>query len=284
MGRAERKYDYVVVGHVSRDVVAATGAEQPGGTAFYAGLQAARLGLRTLVVTAGVPDEVRALLAPWRGELDVAIQPAAETTCFEASGTGFDRILRIRAWAGEIAPPAEGELDAAILHLAPIARETPAQAFGEAGRSARFVGITPQGLIRRWGEDGGIAHVALEQDELPRDLDALVISATELAACGAAMDAAVDRGAVASVTAGEGGAEVITRDGVERAPALRVVEPTDDLGAGDVYAAAFFASLANGAHPRTAMQRGQAASLHKLSEPGPVAIADSARIVELAGA
>jgi sugar/nucleoside kinase (ribokinase family) len=277
---AERRHDYVVVGHVSRDLLVPAGTEQAGGTAFYSGLQAARLGLRTLIVTAGVPGELDRLLAPWRAEFDVLVQPAAETTSFEASGTGFDRTLRLRSWAGPIATPAE-ELDTAILHLAPVARET--RAFDEAGAGAGFVGITPQGLIRRWGADGEIAHLPLGADELPQRLHALVISATELAACGVAMDAAVERGAIASITAGEGGAEVITPEGVERAPALRVVEPSDDLGAGDVYATAFFAALASGTRPRVAMQRGQAASFHKLSAPGPAAVAGAERIAELAG-
>ena len=281
MDPANRRYDYVVAGHVSRDLVAATGAEQAGGTAFYSGLQAARLGLRTLVVTAGVEAEIERLLAPWSGELDVLVQPAAATTWFEASGTGVDRRLRVLAWAGPLEQPPD-PIDCAVLHLAPIARET--DALSAASLAAEFVGITPQGLIRSWDSSGEIVHEVLGPDALPQRLDALVISATELAACGAAMDAAIERGAVASVTAGEGGAEVITRDGVVRAPAIRVVEPVDDLGAGDVYAATFFAALAGGADPARAMQRGQAASLHKLSTQGPAAIASAERIAELAGA
>ncbi len=42
-------------------------------------------------------------------------------------------------------------LDTRILHLAPIARETPSHLAGD----SRFVGLTPQGLVRHWelGED-----------------------------------------------------------------------------------------------------------------------------------
>lgn len=278
MSRAERRYDYVVAGHVSRDVVRATGTEQVGGTAFYSGLQAARLGLRTLIVTAGVPAEVEGLLAPWREELDdVLIQPAAQTTRFEAEGIGLDRRLRVRAWAGPLEPLTE-PLETSVLHLAPVARET-----GDfSGVTAGFRAITPQGLIRRWGAGGDVTHVPLDSGELPERLDAIVISSAELAACGAAIDAAVQRGAVASVTAGEGGAQVISRSGVERAPAVRAIDPADDLGAGDVYAAVFFAALADGLAPAAAMQRGQAAAFHKLSGTGPGAIATGDRITALA--
>ena len=51
-------YDYIAVGHVTRDMIedrAGEAVSQPGGGAFYSGLQAARLGLRTLIVTQGVP-------------------------------------------------------------------------------------------------------------------------------------------------------------------------------------------------------------------------------------
>lgn len=277
MASAGRRYDYVVAGHVTADLVRATGAEQVGGSAFYSGLQAARLGLRTLVVTAGVPAEVERLLEPWRSELDLLVQPAPETTRFEATGVGAARRLRVRSWAGPLEPPAE-PLATRILHVAPVAREV-----GELpGVTRELTAITPQGLVRRWGADGVVEQAELGPDELPAALDALVVSAEELAACRAAVAAAVARGAVASVTAGAGGAEVITRAGRERAPALAVVEPVEDLGAGDVYAAAFFAALASGLGPAPAMQRGQAAALLKLRGGGPGAIAGAAAIAELA--
>ncbi len=73
-----RRYDYVTVGHVTCDAVEhPTGRtiSQPGGTAFYSALQAARLGMRTLIVTQGVPGEIEALLAPYRDELELHVIP-----------------------------------------------------------------------------------------------------------------------------------------------------------------------------------------------------------------
>lgn len=258
---AKRRDDYVVVGHVTRDVIPATGAEQVGGTAFYSGLEAARLGLRTRIVTAGDPDEIARLLAPYAAELEVEVQPAAATTSFEARGVGAARRLRILSWAGPIEPP-EGGLDAAIVHVAPVARETErlTDALGETG----FLGLTPQGLIRRWDEHGAVIQVPLDPATLPGRCDALVISEAERRECAAALEVAVTRGAVVSVTAGAGGAEVLAPGGSERAAPPRVVSPRDDLGAGDVYAAAFFVALAAGAAPGDAMRRGQEAALRRL--------------------
>ena len=68
--RHELHYDYTTVGHVTVDV-SPTARAAPGGSAFYSALQAARLGLRTLIVTQGVPHEIEALLAPYLGELEL---------------------------------------------------------------------------------------------------------------------------------------------------------------------------------------------------------------------
>ena len=57
------QFDYTTVGHVTADVMP-DGTRQAGGGAFYSALQASRLGLRTLIVTQGVPSEIRELLAP----------------------------------------------------------------------------------------------------------------------------------------------------------------------------------------------------------------------------
>src|SRR6202020_3610845 len=84
---------------------AAGGARQPGGGAFYSALQAARLGLRTAIVTRGVAHEIEALLEPYRRELDVRIAPAATTTTLLTRGAGHARCQRVLAWAGPVAVP-----------------------------------------------------------------------------------------------------------------------------------------------------------------------------------
>ena len=118
-GSARRpQFDYTAVGHVTIDVLA-DGSRRPGGGAFYSGLQAARLGQRTLVVTRGVPGEIEALLAPFASELTLHIVPAPRTTTLESNAGA--RAQRLLAWAGPIEAPRE--LDTEILHLAPVARE-----------------------------------------------------------------------------------------------------------------------------------------------------------------
>jgi hypothetical protein len=304
--RASR-FDYVAVGHVTRDVIenrAGGTASQAGGGAFYSGLQAARLGLRTLVVTQGVPDEIHALLEPFSDEFDLRVIPAKHTTTLSTRGSGARRSQRLLAWAGPIVEPLT--LDTEILHLAPVARETPITWHGQ----ARFVGLTPQGLVRHWqqGEDvplvqldtgsllgdvplsgggdaalaGDISPVDLDPQLLPEHFSAAVISEDECKSCHALFTAARRGGAYVAVTAGSRPATVHlptpTAGSVVQTDVPRLVDARDDLGAGDVFAAAFFVALSEGDGPLEAAMFGNAAAALRVAGTGPNAIATRARI------
>ena len=141
-------FDYTTVGHVTVDVME-DGTRRVGGSAFYSALQAARLGLRALILTRGVPEEIEGLLEPYRDELAVAILAAPETTTLQSSGVGATRQQRMLAWAGPIEK--DVVLDTAILHLAPVARETPTRWSGRAD----FVGLTPRDSSGRGGSRAG---------------------------------------------------------------------------------------------------------------------------------
>ena len=69
---------FLVVGHITRDLVGQS--YQPGGTAFYAALTAARLGLRVAVFTAVEVEMESVLTLPRIQVFNVA---ASCTTVFE---------------------------------------------------------------------------------------------------------------------------------------------------------------------------------------------------------
>ncbi|HEY3829538.1 MAG TPA: PfkB family carbohydrate kinase [Solirubrobacteraceae bacterium] len=271
-------FDYVTVGHVTIDVLAdlpsldprypdAEGQRQPGGGAFYSALQAARLGLRTLIITRGIPREIEALLEPYRDELHLRVAPAEHTTTLLTRGGGHARRQQLLAWAGPIAAPAE--LDTAILHLAPIARETPRTFSGRAD----FVGLTPQGLVRRWEERGAITTGALNRALLPERYDAVVLSASELAGCAELLPVA--GGQLVAVTSGAQPTAIHVPGGAPlRVPASPIAGPRDDLGAGDVFAAAFFVALHEGLDPKAAGTLATAAAAVRIAGVGPHAIGD----------
>jgi hypothetical protein len=309
----EEPYDYIAVGHVTRDVIedrAGGTASQAGGGAFYSGLQAARLGLRTLIVTQGVSPEIHALLEPFSDELDLRVIPAKHTTTLSTRGSGAQRSQRLLAWAGPIAEPLT--FDTRILHLAPVARETPTAWHGH----SRFVGLTPQGLVRRWeldksvplvqldagsllgdvplsGRDdtalaGDISPVDLDPQMLPESFSAAVISEDECRSCHALFTVARHGGAYVAVTAGSRPATVhlpmpVARS-VVQTEVPRLVEARDDLGAGDVFAAAFFVALSEGSGPLEAATFGNAAAALRIAGVGPGAIATRPLIAATVGA
>jgi sugar/nucleoside kinase (ribokinase family) len=288
-GLAGARFDYVTVGHVTRDAIERpTGAAiaQPGGGAFYSALQAARLGLRTLIVTQGVPGEIEELLEPYRDELHTHVIPAAHTTTLSTHGSGATRSQRVLAWAGAILAPIE--VNAAILHFAPIARETPVSWSGDAD----FVGITPQGLIRHWQQRHGVSlagelcPVDLDPASLPEDFDAAVVSKQECQRAHALFAAAQRHGAHIAVTAGSRPTTVHLRDPgrgpqVTQTAIPRVTAVRDDLGAGDVFAAAFFVALASGRAPLDAATFGNAAAAVRIAGVGPSAVGERATIEAL---
>jgi len=277
------RFDYTAVGHVTADVMA-DGSRRAGGGAFYSALQAARLGLRTRILTRGVREEIEQLLEPYLGELSLDVLEAPCTTTLETIGQGRERSQRVLAWAGEIG--ASRTLDTEILHLAPVARETD----GRTNANASFVGVTPQGLVRDWrGPRAEIVAQALDCSLLPRHCDALVLSEAERESCAALFGDAGDRRsgdrtaladtAVIAVTHGEAPTELRVPGSVEihvEVPAVQRM--CDDIGAGDVFAAAFFIALAHGDDAQAAAQLANAAAAVRVAAQGAGAIGDRAAI------
>lgn len=268
------RFDYTTVGHVTADVLS-DGSRRPGGTAFYSALQAARLGRRALIVTQGEPGEIEDLLEPYRAELELQVLPAEHTTTLETSGTGLARSQRMLAWAGAIDGAAVA-IDTEILHLAPVARETPRRWRGQAG----FVGLTPQGLVREWsGRGRQIRPSPPDAGGIPDSCDAIVLSETERASCSALIAEVAAAGAVVAVTAGSSPTTILLADDEVLSVEVPPLDgPRDDLGAGDVFAAAFFMALEEGGGPATAAGFANAAAAVRMGGSGAQAIGDRSAI------
>ncbi len=283
--------DYTTVGHVTVDVLA-DGSHRPGGTALYSALQAARLGLRALIHTRGAPDEIEALLAPWRDELELEIEPAAQTTTLQTHGHGAARRQRVLAWAGPIQHPPP--FDSEIVHLAPVAGEldltsVPARglvsvpARGLASVPARgLVGLTPQGLVRSWSERRPELTRGLpspESIDLARRCGAIVLSEQEREVCAGLIEAATGAGAVIAITAGAAATTLLAAGAEPQRVAVdAITQPVDDLGAGDVFASAFFVAFHEGSSPAESAAFASAAASARMLGDGPGAIALRAAI------
>jgi len=269
------QFDYISVGHVTMDVLE-DGSRRPGGTALYGALQASRLGLRSLIITRGVPAEIEDMLAPWAAEFELQVQPAEHTTRLQTSGHGTRRSQRLLTWAGPI--ESQERLPCAILHLAPVAAELP----GQWPTGGRLLGLTPQGLARSWPAGGGeVGHVKPDASAVSqaRNAYAIVVSQAEVDVCHEMIQSARAAGSVIAVTAGEEPTTILTAQGdpVE-IPVRRIERPADDLGAGDCYAAALFTGLAEGRGAAEAGEFANAAAALRIQGPGPEAVAGRARI------
>lgn len=273
--KADLRFDYTTVGHVTIDVFA-DGTRRAGGAAFYSALQAARLGLRTLIVTRGVAPEIEALTEPYRSELQLEILASEHTTTLRTTGAGAERTQHLLAWAGPIAE--DIQLDSAIVHLAPVARETPTRWRGH----SQFVGLTPQGLVRQWSGDQHRITLAAPAAQAKRVADrcnALVVSQHERLSCAELIARAQGAGAIVAVTDGAAPNTVLLADhSTLTLPVPEVQSVCDDLGAGDVFAAAFFTSLHHGRTPADAARFANAAAAVRMVGHGPAAIGNRGAI------
>jgi sugar/nucleoside kinase (ribokinase family) len=156
---------------------------------------------------------------------------------------------------------------------------------------AAFVGLTPQGLTRTWPAAGGhIRQISLDPSRVPARWDAVVLGAQERASCAWLLTAAGDasgaprparcgghradaRDPLVAVTA-EGAATEIYAGGkaIGAVPVRPIARVVDDLGAGDVFAAAFFAALHRGDDPVQAARLGHAAAAVRIGAAGPRAV------------
>jgi sugar/nucleoside kinase (ribokinase family) len=141
---------------------------------------------------------------------------------------------------------------------------------------ARLTGITPQGLARRWPAAGGpigLCRPDGDAELLAGACDALVLSEHERDSCDEMIALARARGAIVSVTDGPRANRVWSSRGAEiRLEVPTVAEALDDLGAGDVYAAAFFIALDDGMAAGDAARFAMAAAAVRMRAQGAQAI------------
>jgi sugar/nucleoside kinase (ribokinase family) len=230
--------DFVVVGHVVRDVV--PGGWRPGGTVTFAAVQAHRLGLRAGVVTrAGADTDVAEKLR----FADVIQLPSPVTTSFENVYDGGRRRQRVHAQALAIEPediPVAWR-DAPIAFIGPVLGEADArmaQMFAE----ATLVGVSAQGFLRALDADGRVVQASWQGEPFWRGADVVFASDEDIAAGDAALEAWTRDVPVVAMTESWRGARVYSDGRWRRMDAFPENE-ADPTGAGDTFATAFLVRL-----------------------------------------
>jgi len=231
------KVDYIVVGHLSRDLTPQ--GPRLGGTAAYAALTAHALGLRVGVVTA------------WGGEvpLDVldGIQvrhvAAEHSTTFENVYTPAGRIQYLHHTAPDLRPedvPLEWR-STPVIHIGPIAQE--GKALVAADFSPALLGLTPQGWLRHWDRDRRVQPCDWPEAAAMLPLaGATVLSVEDVGGDEGQIEAMALASRVLAVTEGPAGARLYWNGDLRRFQAPKMDE-VDATGAGDIFAAAFFFRL-----------------------------------------
>jgi sugar/nucleoside kinase (ribokinase family) len=217
----------VVIGHLSRDVVAG-GAPRIGGGPWHAARALAALGADAVVVAAcGAEDEdaFRAALA--ETGVPFALHARGRTTAFSFSyDDGGARTMTVDAISEPFAP----EVEADWVHVAPLVRGDVAIP------RAPHVLLDGQGLVRR-PTLGRLELDSAFDPELLRGVSILKLAKEEAAVVGP-----VDV------------PELVVTDGVHGATVNGMHVPADPVdadptGAGDMFAAGYLAARAGGAEP-----------------------------------
>lgn len=231
------KLTYLLVGTVTKDLLP-NDSFTTGGTVTYAATIAKKLGWQPVIVTRAAADfrpPVHLTDIDWR------ILPSKETTTFRNDYYSTGRIQTIGPIAASIGPtdiPTDCH-QATLVHLCPLAQDVWPEVTTVFGDSALFA--TPQGWLRQWDEQGIVSLGGWQKmaEILPR-LHAAVISIEDVEHDWSIVEDWVARLPILIVTEGEAGCAVF-HYGRRLSVPPRPSNPTDPTGAGDVFAAAFFA-------------------------------------------
>jgi sugar/nucleoside kinase (ribokinase family) len=229
--------EYLVIGHVAEDLTPS--GTQLGGTVSYAALTARALGMSVGIVTSVGED---APLKVLKG-IQIVNIPTKRSTVFENVYTehGRKQTLHHQATLIEFEHIPQAWRNAPIVHLAPIAQEFDGSLAGRFPTS--LVGVTPQGWMRGWDENGKVFATAWENSkQVLGRVGGVVMSIEDIARDLELVESMAHQTRVLCLTEGESGS-VLHWNGDRRRFRAPVVKEVDATGAGDIFAAAFFVRL-----------------------------------------
>ena len=266
--------DYVVIGHITRDVV--PGGYVVGGTVTYAGLTAAALGRTVGVVTSAGPDLDLRVALPG---LAYHLKPAAATTTFENQYHDGKRTQWIRAIADPLGPELipNAWRSVPIAHLAPLDNELGVDILSALSK-VDLIGVTPQGWMRRWDAAGIVSSRPWDEAEviLPA-VGAAILSEEDVGRDWDILRRFASLVPILAVTQGASGCTVFENGKGWHVPAFPAVE-VDATGAGDVFAAAFLIRLLENGSPISAARYANCVASFAVEAPGPNGIPSAQQV------
>jgi len=229
--------DYLIIGHITQDIT--PNGLVIGGTASYASLTAKAFGIKVGIVTACRQD----LDLHQLDGIRIIRKPSEFTSTFENIYTPSGRIQHVHHVAERITLediPAAWR-NAPIVHLGPIAREISSE-IAEAFPSA-LLGITPQGWLREWDEEGTVSFCNWpDAESVLQHGNAAVMSIEDVQGDEEVVAEFAAILPILVVTEGAKGCRVYWHGDVRNFRPPQEIE-VDPVGAGDIFAASFFIRL-----------------------------------------
>jgi sugar/nucleoside kinase (ribokinase family) len=261
--------EYLIIGHVTHDVL----PDQSyviGGTVSYAALTAAALKRSVGMLTSAGADFD---FGVFNGAITVACEPAPATTTFTNTYVNGHRHQRVHSLARLLDQGSvpEGWRSPEVAHIGPVISECdPSLVWSFPERT--FIGVTPQGWMRSRDADGQVrSHPWRVEPSLLRRASAVVFSLDDVQGDWSEARRLAALTHLLVVTMGPRGGVVFLEGEPTPFRALQVVE-VDPTGAGDIFAAAFFISLASGAVPTRAAAYAACLASRSVARPGPAAV------------
>jgi hypothetical protein len=236
--------DYLAIGHVTEDQWPE--GPTPGGTVTYSSRTACAFLPRIAVLTAAGDDLDIPSAFP---SIRVRRLDAPTTTRFRNIYTPSGRVQMVSPCPILLTSGAltDDMLRAAIIHLGPVCNEIDPQMV-QAVHPDTFVGVTPQGWMRRWDTQGRVTSKAanwVDTEIVLARANAVVISIDDIAGDWSIAHAWAAQTATLVVTQGALGCTAFSMGNSAHvsAPQVQEVDPT---GAGDVFATVLFIALQRG--------------------------------------
>jgi sugar/nucleoside kinase (ribokinase family) len=230
--------NYLVVGHLTQDITPA--GLMMGGTVTYSALTAQALGYKVGIVTSARPDID---LSPLK-DIPVQVIPADNSTTFKNLDTPSGRIQYLFHTAKNLTAsdlPYQW-LATPIIHIGPVAMEISPNIIDSLPASS-FIGITPQGWMRKWDSEGRVSPGAWENAEhLLTKASAVIISIEDVQGDESVIAEMIEQTSILVVTEANLGARLYWNGDYRHFSPPNEIE-IDATGAGDIFAASFFTRM-----------------------------------------
>lgn len=250
------KIDYCSVGHVALDLI--SDKQHPGGSVLFGTSLASELDQKCGAVTSSAVSFPYAEFS----DIEWSIQFAAQTTTYVHEYSEHHRTSKLLKKADVILPQSvtKSLRHARVVMLSPIVDEIQpdlASIF-----STPFIGLTPQGWLRKFDENGNMSSAKSLYTSLPKKIKLIVVSSEDLAPDSEDWSWIKKSAEVAVCTMGREGYVLAYGTKEQQYAPREVMKEKNPTGCGDIFSTATLLLLAQGLMPEVACEKaGHAAAL-----------------------